>query len=255
MLSHFTKIKYFEEQINREIELFIVSNCEDKERVPLIIMHDGQNLFEDETAAFGRSWRLLDQVFAEGFPKCRIVGISNSQIENGRLDEYSPWRFSDDFGINAGFGLEVGGKGFIYLDLIFKKLLPEFKKMFKVSDVYMGGSSMGGFISMVAAIKYPKKLKGVFCMSNAWWFAYEDLTKLLDKSKGQLPKIYLDTGTKESEDALVRKSYRDLHDDIVERLKAKNPAKLISRMFRKAIHNEAEWEKRFTPMIKELLED
>ena len=255
MLSNFTKIKYFEESLNREVEIFIVSNCDEKEKVPLIIMHDGQNLFEDETAAFGRSWRLLDQVFNEDFPKCRIVGISNSQIENGRLDEYSPWRCSDDFGINAGFGLDVGGKGYIYLDYIFKKLLPELKKIIKFSDIYMGGSSMGGFISMVAAIKYPKKLKGVFCMSNAWWFAYDDLIELLNKSKGQLPKIYLDTGTKESADALVRKSYRDLHDDIVERLKAKKPERLIAKMFRKAIHNEAEWEKRFTPMIKDLFED
>ena len=82
MLSPFTKIKYFEESLNREVELFIVSNCDEKERVPLILMHDGQNLFEDETAAFGRSWRLLDQVFKDDFPKCRIVGISNSQIEN-----------------------------------------------------------------------------------------------------------------------------------------------------------------------------
>ncbi len=255
MLSHFYKIKYFEESLDREVELFFVSNCDEKENAPLIIMHDGQNLFEDETAAFGRSWRLLDQVFHEDFPKCHIVGISNSQKENGRLDEYSPWTCSDDFGINAGFGLEVGGRGYIYLDYIFKKLLPDLKKRLKFKEVYMGGSSMGGFISMVAALKYPKKLSGVFCMSNAWWFAYDDLIKLLRKTKTQLPKIYLDTGTKESSDAIVRKSYRDLHDDIVSELKQKETQKLIAKMFRKAIHNEAEWEKRFTPMIKELFEE
>lgn len=255
MLNKFYKIKYFEEMLDRDVELFFACNATENEEVPLILMHDGQNLFEDEQAAFGRSWRLLDQLFSDDFPKCIVVGISNSQIENGRLDEYSPYKCSDEFALKGGFGKDVGGKGDRYLSYVFDKLIPELKKTIQFNDIYMGGSSMGGFISMVAALKYSKQLSGVFCMSNAWWFAFDDLIKDLQSFEGTLPKIYLDTGTKESSDMLIRKSYRDQHDAIVKVLKIKKSKKLISKMIRKAIHNEAEWEKRFSPIIKELLED
>lgn len=254
MLSNYSKTSYYDETLEREVVLSFTTNCEEDEAVPLILMHDGQNLFEDEEAAYGRSWRLLSQIHDEQFPKVRVIGISNNQKDHGRLDEYSPFKCSDEFGINAGFGLDVGGKGDLYLDWIFQKLLPELKKHIKFTDVYMGGSSMGGYISLAAALSYPSELKGVFCLSNAWWFAYEPLIDRIRNFEGQLPKIYLDTGTKESKNAKIRKIYRDLHDDIVQELLAKNPSKLMAHMIKKAIHNEEAWENRFSSIIFELFE-
>ena len=119
----------------------------------------------------------------------------------------------------------------------------------------MGGSSMGGYISMAASLSYPNQLSGVFCLSNAWWFNYHSMVARIRQFDGQLPKIYLDTGTKESSNAKVRKAYRDMHDSITSELRQKSPKKLISRMIKKAEHNEAEWDKRFDEVLIELLKD
>lgn len=254
MLANYSKTKYYDDALEREVVLYFTTNCDEEEAVPLLLMHDGQNLFEDEDAAFGRSWRLLSQIHDPAFPRVRVVGISNNQNGHGRLDEYSPFRCSDEFGINAGFGLEVGGQGDRYLEWVFNRLLPELRKHIKFTEVYMGGSSMGGYISLVAALGYPHQLAGVFCLSNAWWFAYEPLVERIRAFEGTLPKLYLDTGTKESKNAKIRRTYRDLHDDIVRELAQKNPPKLYAHMIKRAIHNEEAWESRFSDVIFELLQ-
>lgn len=253
MFNTYQKISFYDETLQRPVTLSMVSNCDDDFACPLILMHDGQNLFEDEEAAYGRSWRLLSQIQDPSFPKVRVVGISNNQMGNGRLDEYSPFVCSDEFGINAGFGLEVGGKGDLYLKWIFDTIVPGLRDLIPFTDVYMGGSSMGGYISLVAALDYSDKLSGVFCMSNAWWFAYEPLVQRIRSFQGVLPKIYLDTGTKESKNAAIRRSYRDLHDAITAELRQKNPEVLISKMIKKGLHNEEAWEHRFSEIIHLLI--
>lgn len=253
MLSKYGKYIYFDETLEREVVLYMTSNCEDDAEVPLILMHDGQNLFSDEEAAYGRSWRLLSQIHDPAFPRCRVVGISNNQIGHGRLNEYSPFVCSDEFGIHAGFGLDVGGLGDHYLDWLVHHLIPELSQHFKFNAIYMGGSSMGGYISLAGALRYPDVFDGVFCLSNAWWFAYEPLVERIRVFEGELPKIYLDTGTHESKDVKVRRYYRDLHDSITQELRQKNHHYIRAEMIKKAIHNEAAWESRFSSIIFDLL--
>jgi predicted alpha/beta superfamily hydrolase len=255
MFNHYFKVKYYVEKLNREVELFIATNADFSDECPLILMHDGQNLFEDQTAAYGRSWRLLDHIQQGDFPKVHMVGISNNQEGYQRLDEYSPFKCEDDFAYHAGFGFDLGGKGDLYLDWIFNDLLNDLRKLISFNAVYMGGSSMGGYISMAAALSYPNQLTGVFCLSNAWWFNYHSMVARIRQFDGQLPKIYLDTGTKESSNAKVRKAYRDMHDSITNELRQKSPKKLISSMIKKAEHHEAEWDKRFDEVLIELLKD
>lgn len=254
MLSNYLKTIYFDETLNREVELTLATNASEDEACPLILMHDGQNLFHDEEAAYGRSWRMLSVLHEPDFPKVRILGISNNREGVGRLDEYSPFVCSDEFGINAGFGMDCGGKGDLYLSWIVETLLPELRKHLVFTDVYMGGSSMGGYISLAAALSYPEVFKGVFCLSNAWWFAYEPMVERIRAFQGRLPKIYLDTGTQEVKNRKVARYYRDLHDAITSELRLKEPEFLEACMIKKGVHNEEAWGNRIGGILKQLID-
>ena len=58
-------------------------------RYPVLYMLDGQNLFADADATFGRAWRLGEHLDTHG-PALIVVGI-DSAPGGWRRDEYTPW--------------------------------------------------------------------------------------------------------------------------------------------------------------------
>lgn len=253
MIQVYTTVEIFVKTLARDVEITLLSNAHENEACPLVIMNDGQNLFEDDKAAYGRSWRILELFeLDKDLPKMRVIGISNSQIGHGRLDEYSPFECSDEFGLHGGFGT-VGGKGDVYLEWLVTKLIPELRQLYPTTDIYFGGSSMGGFISLYAGLKYPHIFNGIFGLSNAWWFAYQPMIKMIESFEGVLPKIYLDTGSRESTQKRVRSLYVDLHHQVIKALQAKEPNFLIHRVIQKGLHNEEAWGNRVGSILKELL--
>lgn len=255
MFNNYFSLKFYVERLDRDVEIFIASNTDLQEEHPLVLMQDGQNLFEDALAAYGRSWRLLDHLKQDSFPKVHIVGISNNSVGYGRVNEYSPFKCSDDFAKITGYGNDLGGKGDVYLSWIFETLLVDLKKIIRFKDVYVGGSSMGGYISLAAALSYPKEISGIFCLSNAWWFNYPKMVERIKHFEGTLPKLYLDTGTHESTQSVMRNAYLEMHESIVLELKRKTSKKLTSRVIDQGIHNESDWDKRFEEVILEILKD
>jgi len=253
MIQAYTTLDVFVEALERDVEITLLSNAQLDEACPLVIMNDGQNLFEDHLAAYGRSWRLLELFDQdETLPKMRIIGVSNSQIGHGRLDEYSPFVCSDEFGLHGGFG-SVGGKGDVYLEWLVSHLIPSLKQSYPTTDVYFGGSSMGGFIALYAGLKYPHIIKGIFGLSNAWWFAFKPMMAMIENFEGRLPKIYLDTGSRESRQKRVKNLYIDLHHQIVNALQTKKPDHLDHRVIQKALHNEEAWGNRIASILKDIL--
>ena len=54
-----------------------------------IIMHDGQNVFYDEDAAYKKSWRAIDALKAAGVKNTAIIGIDS--VGATRYDDYLPF--------------------------------------------------------------------------------------------------------------------------------------------------------------------
>lgn len=77
---------------------------------PLLVCHDGQNMFNDSTAAYGQSWRAqqtLDGLIEEGgMEELVVVAVYNAG--EARLNEYT-------YSVDEHFG---GGKGDAYLDFL-----------------------------------------------------------------------------------------------------------------------------------------
>lgn len=90
-------------------------------RYPLVLMHDGQNLFDPETSYAG-AWGLLGvlrDLAAEGV-EAVVAGIANAGPF--RKYEYSPFR-------DARHG---GGDGDRYLDFVVDTVLPRVEAGFRV---------------------------------------------------------------------------------------------------------------------------
>lgn len=115
---------------------------------PVLYMFDGHNLFFDEDATYGRSWRLLNHLYALE-EDIIVVGIECSHEGNERLSEYAPFDFYD-----AEFGGGIDGKGDATMDFILHTLKPYVDHHFPARKdrrhTWIGGSSCGGLMAIYA---------------------------------------------------------------------------------------------------------
>ena len=118
---------------------------------PVLYMFDGHNLFFDEDATFGRSWRLQEEIQAAGADLI-VVGQECSHEGNARLDEYGPFPFYD-----AQFGY-FSGKGKATMDFFINDLKPYIDAHFPTRPgrrwTWIGGSSCGGLMALYAACRH-----------------------------------------------------------------------------------------------------
>jgi metallo-beta-lactamase class B len=163
-------------------------------RYPVLYMHDGQNVFDDSTSYAGE-WGVdetLDSLSARGDRGVIVVAVDNGGTK--RLDEYSPWK-------NAHYG---GGEGDAYVDFLAHTLKPYIDRHYRTRpdrlNTGVAGSSMGGLISLYAALKYPRVFGRVGVFSPALWFAAPQLLSYARNAR-PLPgtRIYFVVGAKEGD--------------------------------------------------------
>jgi len=162
-----------------------------KKSYPVIYMHDGQNLFNEQTAPFGE-WGVdeaIDTLQTKFKKEAIIIGIDNGGDK--RMVEYNPYD-------NAQFGKGEGDK---YVDFLALTLKPYIDKTFRTrkdsAHTFIAGSSMGGLISLYAVAKYPNVFGGAGVFSPAFWTApalYDAVSNTTWKGTN---KIYFYAGGKE----------------------------------------------------------
>jgi len=161
---------------------------------PVLYMHDGQNLFNEQTAAFGMEWGVdecLDTLELQLKKECIVVGIDNGGDK--RMNEYNPYD-DDKYG---------KGEGKQYVDFIATTLKPYIDKNYRtVKDAkhtYIAGSSMGGLISLYALVQYPGVFGGAGIFSPAFWVTPQLYTEVADAKWQKNSRIYFYAGEKESD--------------------------------------------------------
>lgn len=147
---------------DRKVRVYLPPSYHRKERkYPVIYMHDGQNLF-DTQSAFGRPWyvdRIIDKMPIRRHAV--VVGIDNGEME--RLKEYSA--FSRENHV---------AEGGAYLKFITENLKPFIDQNYRThptpEHTWMVGSSMGGLITHYAGMNYPDVFGKVGIFSPSIWF-------------------------------------------------------------------------------------
>ena len=218
----------------RRIWVYLPKNYlkEKTKRYPVIYMHDGQNLFDASTSAFGE-WGIDESL--DTLPKKHreaiIVGIDNGPE---RIQEYNPYD-------NEKFGK---GKGDAYLEFLVRELIPYINKKYRTaterSNTIIAGSSMGGLISYYAMLKYPDVFGKAGIFSPAFWVADPSLDSFTNNYATNLKgKMFFYMGGKEGE-----KYVEDMMK--METAIAKKTSILIASMVDpESEHNEAAWRKWF----------
>jgi predicted alpha/beta superfamily hydrolase len=241
-------------KLDRDVEITVFSSGTNDKNRPLILMHDGQNLFFDKLATYGTSWGLLEILGKEDFPACVLVGMTCGE-DRVRMDEYGPFVFCDFAQRETGYAFPIGGKGDAHLKFVYEELIPSIKREYACRDkVYIGGSSLGGVISLYAGLTYPDQTSGIFGLSNAFWVSCEPMIELIKGFQGKLPRTYLDLGDQES--VLAEEMERIKHCDqfVAAALRGKNPAALRHEIIENGVHNEASWRLRILEILRWILE-
>lgn len=150
-----------------------------KKKYPVIYLHDGQHLF-DEATSVGRigpiEWSVDETLDAIDEP-CIIVGIDHNPDMSERIDEFYYYPNSEN--------KEARGKA--YLEFIVETLKPHVDKKYRtqpdIQNTGIGGSSMGGLISIYAGIKYPDVFGWVGVFSPSIWLDQGNIERTIENSK------------------------------------------------------------------------
>ena len=134
------------------------------EAYPVMYFFDGHNLFSDADATYGKCWGL--KRFLDRWPKPIIaVGIECGHEGRERLIEYCPYHF------RTGFFGDLPGTGDATLRWIIEELKPMIDREYRTwpfrECTAIGGSSMGGLMSLYAAIRYNRWFSKAACLSSA----------------------------------------------------------------------------------------
>ena len=188
---------------DRDITIFLPPGYEDDpgRRYPVFYMHDGQNLF-DPAKAFkkGEHWRVgetaTELIEAGRVAPVMIVGIGNAGPR--RLHEYTP-----TYDRRRG-----GGEAELYGRLIVEELKPFVDATYRTlrAPLYtgIGGSSLGGLVTLYLGLKYPDVFSKLAVMSPAVWWDRRAILRNVREARPKPPlRIWVDMGTREGRSHLA----------------------------------------------------
>ncbi|MCA1764360.1 MAG: hypothetical protein LC664_15410 [Flavobacteriales bacterium] len=158
---------------------------------PVLILKDGQNLF-DEAAPFG-NWAIdqeLEKLAEQGHADIIVIAIDHGGDD--RITEYLPY-------FNPKYGK---GEGELYLKFVEDTLIPYVHKKYRTKKgrEYMGigGSSMGGLISLFAGLNHQDTFGKCMVFSPSLWIA----PRIFQQAENYRPelktKFYIYAGGRES---------------------------------------------------------
>lgn len=196
--SYLTKV--FSKQLNnyRDVIVYLPPSFTENVLKPyknVLLMHDGQNLFDPKTSAFGcwNAQNSLDSGIVNGtLDEVVVIGAYNTPNRNNE--------YTYSFDPSEGFG----GLGDLYLDWLVDTLLPlvaasKFRVQLQRETLGIMGSSLGGLISCYAGWTRPSVFGRVGCMSSSFWWDDVDFeTTVLPGHPAPAdpkPRTYMDSGT------------------------------------------------------------
>lgn len=220
-----------------------------RRRFPVLYMFDGHNLFFNEDATYGKSWGLADYLDYTDTPLIVAAVECNTSPDNSRLSEYSPFDFYDPM-LRRTFA----GRGKTTLNWYVKSFKPMIDRQFRTlkgqKHTFIGGSSMGGLMSLYAVSKYNHTFSRAMAMSPSLWVEGQQLADLIETVNIR-PRtvVYMDYGSEE---------FRDF--DVT----APNWCRVTGALFTRGVclnariapggnHSEASWQKQLPIAIPTLM--
>jgi len=196
-----------------------------RRRYPVLYMNDGQNVFDAATSFTGVEWGIDEScerlIREEKIAPLIVVAVANAGAD--RIHEYTPTR-----GVYSAMG-ETGRSRALasrYGRFLVEELKPFIDRKYRTRPegefTGLGGSSLGGLVTMVLGLRFPETFTRLAVMSPSIWWDDCVLYRLVQtlRRKPAL-RVWLDTGTAEPgweraavlRDGLVSKGWQ-LGDDL-----------------------------------------
>ena len=161
--------------------------------MPVLYMHDGQNLFDPAASFSGVTWQAnmaMDDGANDGsIAEAIIVGVENTA---NRIPEYTP--------VPDPTNDPPGGDGEAYLQMLITELKPQIDSQMRTlpdrAHTFMMGSSLGGLITAYAGVTHADVFGLVGAMSPSTWWANNWLIgEVANTPASPRPiRVYVDSG-------------------------------------------------------------
>ncbi len=210
-------------------------------RYPVLYIQDGQNVF-DAATAFAGEWGVdetLDSLQARGDGGAIVVAVDNDGAH--RLDEYDPW-----INANHTYG---GGEGDAYVEFLARTLKPYIDRHYRTRtdprNTGIMGSSMGGLISLYAALKYPGVFGRAGVFSCACWIAESSLLAYVRAARPHrpAPRFYFVSGEHETPSGQPAREQLHVVDALISAGVPRGSVKALTRT--DGAHAEWFWRREF----------
>lgn len=208
------------------------------QRYPVLYMHDGQNLFDPGTSAFGADWQIdetADNLIRKGYIRpVIVVGIYNTP---DRSAEYAP-----------------GILGNLYMHFIVEKVKPMIDSTYRTESgplsTATGGSSQGALMAMMLFWEFPAVFSMAACLSPAFRFDNVDYIATIRAKSRPISgaKIYFDIGTT-GLDRRLKPQFEEMISLLAEKGFEKN-RQLFVYTDTGADHSEKFWARRFKQPLR-----
>jgi predicted alpha/beta superfamily hydrolase len=141
--------------------------------LPVLYLQDGQNLFDRATAFAGQDWNVrgaADHMIGIGaVQQLIIVGIYN--MGKSRINEYTPTK-APKLG---------GGRADRYAKFLLEEVMPFIQREYRAAPdprvTGIGGSSLGGLLSVYLGLKFPQVFGKIAALSPSVWWDQRSITQ------------------------------------------------------------------------------
>ncbi|MGJ8685631.1 MAG: alpha/beta hydrolase [Nonlabens sp.] len=214
---------------HRIVRLFLPDNYEARE-LPLLVMMDGQNLFEEKTSYAGE-WKIDETISSLPLNQQAIV-FAIDHGNNLRMEELTAYK-NDKYG---------GGNAAGFLEWMMEKVLPQtidrYKLRVDTNKRAIAGSSLGGLFAHYAALQHPEYFQTAGVFSPSFWWSDEVYNLVENHSSLNHQHFFFTAGTEEGDEMLP--DMRKMHN-----LMLKKNAVMYYLEMQNAQHNEAQWSATF----------
>lgn len=210
------------------------------ERYPVLYLQDAQNLF-NEKAQYG-NWGIDKKLAVMSEYKIgKIIVIAIEHADQDRIKEY-----------NVGNTVLGAGQGKKYIRFITDTLKPFVDKSFRTKPereyTGIGGSSMGGLVSIFSGLMYPEVYGKLMVFSPSLWVVPKMNFNQIDFSEPGETKIYLYAGGDES--ATMIDHVKRFKKNMLKNEQASNKMKIQLSINMLGKHNETYWSDEFPKAIE-----
>ena len=254
----------------RHVDVWLPQGYSPKKKYAVLYMHDGQMLYDSSLNWNKQEWG-VDETITRLMKEKKIKDVIVVGVWNGgkyRHTDYFPQKPFESltqqerdtlyYAKRTNGALVFQGEKVhsdLYLKFLVTELKPFIDKKYSTktdrANTFIGGSSMGGLISMYAICEYPDVFGGAACLSTHWpgVFSMDDNpvpAVFMNYLRNHLPspathKIYFDYG-----DATLDALYPPLQKMADEIMKEKGftSSNWITKYYPGEDHSENAWRKR-----------